>query len=97
MTKFKTWRDGSWNVVKVILFLIYGMKRSVHWKVPKGKIYLDHNSQDFICANMWCYIVVGCNNSGTKLLQRILEETKKTIYSLITANNFQLLSSYQRR
>jgi hypothetical protein len=48
--------------------------RTLDWHFRGGKIFFDRYYSELVNAHKWCFIV-GCNNSGTSLLQSILERT----------------------
>ncbi|TCJ17936.1 sulfotransferase [Parasulfuritortus cantonensis] len=48
--------------------------RSIEWHIGGGKRYFNRYFDELVSAHKWCFIV-GCNNSGTSILQRVLENT----------------------
>ena len=48
--------------------------RFLNWHYRGGKKYYLKTSQEIINSHRWCFIV-GCNNSGTSLLHRMLKDT----------------------
>lgn len=48
--------------------------RELHWRYGGGKPFFERYFDELFRAHTWCFIV-GCNNSGTSLLQRALENT----------------------
>lgn len=47
------------------------ISRSIHWHVLGGSRYYKRNWKQLTASHRWCFIV-GCNNSGTTLVHRIL-------------------------
>jgi hypothetical protein len=48
--------------------------RAMHWRYGGGRPFFERYFDELSNAHAWCFIV-GCNNSGTSLLQRALENT----------------------
>lgn len=48
--------------------------RSFDWHIGGGKRFFERYYLEIVSAHKWCFIV-GCNNSGTSLLQEILEHS----------------------
>lgn len=48
--------------------------RSLEWHLCGGKSCFYRYYNELVASHKWCFIV-GCNNSGTSILQRILENT----------------------
>ncbi len=48
------------------------IERVVKWYMLGGRKYFSRNASEILRAHKWCFIV-GCNNSGTSLLQDILD------------------------
>lgn len=48
--------------------------RLVSWHAAGGSNFFRRYSNEIIQSHKWCFIV-GCNNSGTSLLQTLLEQT----------------------
>lgn len=48
--------------------------RSTKWHVLGGKSTFQENPDEWVNRHRWCFIV-GCNNSGTSLLQDLLDNT----------------------
>lgn len=48
--------------------------RAVDWHALGGRRFFERHCTEIIRAHKWCFIV-GCNNSGTSLLQRVLERS----------------------
>lgn len=61
-----------------ILFLwgIYSgdLKRFIHWHFQGGKKHFETLYKEIIKKHKWCF-VVGCNNSGTSLLHKLIKNT----------------------
>lgn len=54
--------------------LLRDIKCSANWHIFGGKRFFTQFYPELANSHKWCFIV-GCNNSGTSLLQRILENT----------------------
>src|SRR5688572_10986722 len=50
------------------------LQRAFDWHLGGGRIFFERYYPELARAHKWCFIV-GCNNSGTSLLQSILERT----------------------
>ena len=50
------------------------LQRAFDWYLGGGRIFFERYYPELSRAHKWCFIV-GCNNSGTSLLQSILERT----------------------
>ena len=50
------------------------MERALDWYLGGGRRFFNQHSHEIIKAYKWCFIV-GCNNSGTSLLQSALEKS----------------------
>ena len=50
------------------------LNRSSDWYFGGGKRFFDRYYAEMAASHRWCFIV-GCNNSGTSLLQSVLTET----------------------
>ncbi|MGA7801910.1 MAG: sulfotransferase [Gammaproteobacteria bacterium] len=50
------------------------VRRALGWHIGGGRQFFERYFDEMRTAHRWCFIV-GCNNSGTSLLQRILENT----------------------
>ena len=57
-------------------FAILGadLARDLNWYLRGGRKFFSRFSSEIINSHQWCFIV-GCNNSGTSLLQGMLERT----------------------
>jgi hypothetical protein len=63
--------------LKRLFDIYYGdIRRSFSWNVLGTKHIYNQAYHQLVKANRWCFIV-GCNNSGTSLLQELLERTNK--------------------
>jgi len=52
-------------------------QRSTAWYLQGGKKYFETNTEDILNSHIWCFIC-GCNNSGTSLLQSMIDKSGKT-------------------
>lgn len=50
------------------------LRRELHWRYGGSNRFFERYFDELSRAHTWCFIV-GCNNSGTSLLQRALENT----------------------
>ena len=50
------------------------IKRAIKWHILGGKYFFNRYTPEILKAHKWCFIV-GCNNSGTSLLQNLLESS----------------------
>lgn len=48
--------------------------RAFRWYIGGGRRFFNRYSEQLLATHKWCFIV-GCNNSGTSLLQDVLERT----------------------
>jgi hypothetical protein len=63
----RTWKrvaNQGWNDIS----------RSIHWYILGGSRYYKRNWKQLTTSHRWCFIV-GCNNSGTTLIHRLLRES----------------------
>ncbi len=51
---------------------IHDIERALSWHLGGGRRFFQRHFCEMVQAHRWCFIV-GCNNSGTSLLQSILE------------------------
>ncbi len=65
--RFSRYREKS-------TILVADATRSIEWHFGGGKRHFNRYFDELVSAHKWCFIV-GCNNSGTSILQRILENT----------------------
>ncbi len=72
MNQFQVWKDRVLRIQAKAFIAKNDAARALNWYIGNGRKYFEQNSQDIISAHKWCFIV-GCNNSGTSLLQAILE------------------------
>lgn len=82
----KIMQKGSVNKTKLILlgkiqrFIVrltlnfQDIKRSLSWYIFGGRRFYSRHAVDIVASHKWCFIVA-CNNSGTSLLQSMLERT----------------------
>lgn len=52
----------------------HDFKRDIKWHLLGGRNYFSRYTPEMLKAHQWCFIV-GCNNSGTSLLQDILDSS----------------------
>lgn len=50
------------------------IKRTINWHLFGGRRFYSKHVDDIVASHKWCFIVA-CNNSGTSLLQSMLERT----------------------
>ncbi len=50
------------------------IKRALSWNIFGGRRFYSRHTSDIVANHKWCFIVA-CNNSGTSLLQSMLERT----------------------
>lgn len=56
------------------VILLNDVQCSFSWHLAGGKLYYTQRYDELVDAHKWCFIV-GCNNSGTSLLHKILENS----------------------
>ena len=68
------WRERATRLKAMLALNIRDMARHFDWYLGGGKRFFERYSPQMIFSHKWCFIV-GCNNSGTSLLQGILERS----------------------
>jgi hypothetical protein len=72
-TKSK-WIRKAIRTLNISVISLNDFNRAFSWYVGGGKRFYSRHFHELVRAHKWCF-VVGCNNSGTSLLQKILEES----------------------
>ena len=62
------------RVHNLAVILLNDLQSSFSWHLAGGKPYYTKHYDELVDAHKWCFIV-GCNNSGTSLLHKILENS----------------------
>ena len=57
-----------------LVLKLQDVKRSLSWYFLGGRRFYGRHAEDIVAAHKWCFIVA-CNNSGTSLLQSLLERS----------------------
>ncbi len=73
-SQFQLWKDRAQRVHARSLLAANDIRRAFNWYVMNDRVHYKQHSQNIINDHKWCFIV-GCNNSGTSLVQRILEQS----------------------
>ncbi len=68
------WSARLHRIAKRVALKSNDIERAVKWHVLGGRKKFSRNASDILRAHKWCFIV-GCNNSGTSLLQDILDSS----------------------
>lgn len=72
--QFALWRDRAIRFQGRFSQRTLIAKKDVRWYFGGGKRFFERYSPEILSAHKWCF-VVGCNNSGTSLLQSIFERS----------------------
>ncbi len=67
------WLGRAERVAKRIGTAADDTRRALSWHLGGGRRFFANHSAEIGRAHKWCFIV-GCNNSGTSLLQHVLEQ-----------------------
>lgn len=68
------WYERATRLKAKLALNIRDIARDFDWYIGGGKRFFERYSPQIISSHKWCFIV-GCNNSGTSLLQGILERS----------------------
>ncbi len=76
MTLQTKWTKRLYRLGRRLSIAGADVDRAFQWYFAGGRRHFNRFSTEMISAHKWCF-VVGCNNSGTSLLQSMLESTSQ--------------------
>ncbi len=74
MSTVEVWKGRTSRLYVRTLRANEDLKRSFSWHILGGKVFFERYLTEILSSHKW-YFIVACNNSGTSLLQNILEYT----------------------
>lgn len=74
MTTLKLWQERAMRQKTRLVYASRDLQRWASWYLMGNKYFFSRYAKDIGAAHEWCFIV-GCNNSGTSLLRRMLQRT----------------------
>ncbi len=74
MVKLEIWQDRVKRLFRRASLQVSDLHRFLDWYILGGQRFFERYTQELLDSHKW-YFIVACNNSGTSLLQSMLENT----------------------